>query len=112
MADEIIRLNAGWRIADDPPQWSLQCRSRTARERTSGWVGRKFVRDRDHLLRRIRELCGDVDAEAIEVIKSWPQGYVTWKLQEMHPCAGHKTGPQGAISESGVSKTHSTIRPP
>ena len=81
MADEIVKLNDNWRVADDPPQWSLQCRDGNAREKASGWAGRKFIRDRDHLLRRIRELCGEVDAEAIEVIKSWPVGYLTWKVQ-------------------------------
>ena len=79
MADEIAKLNANWRVADDPPQWALQCRSGNPGERTSGWIGRKFIRDRDHLLRRIDELCGNVDPQAIEIIRSWPVGYVTWK---------------------------------
>ena len=97
MAEPLIQLNASWRVADDPPQWTLQYRKGNPRGRTSGWVGRKFIRDRDHLLERIDELCGTVDPEAIETIESWPDGYATWKLREMQRCAGPKTAPHSAI---------------
>ncbi len=93
MANALVHLNANWRVADDPPQWALQCRDGSQREKASGWAGRKFIRDRDHLLRRIDELCGNVDPQAIEVIRSWPVGYVTWKLREMQGCAGPETAP-------------------
>ncbi len=66
-------------------------------------AGRKFIRNRDHLLRRIGELCGEVDPAAVETIRSWPVGYVTWKLQEMHPRAGPDTDPHSAISSSDAS---------
>ena len=102
MAEQLVQLNASWRVADDPPQWALQSRNGNPRENASGWAGRKYVRDRDHLLRRIRELCGKVDPEALEIIRSWPVGYVTWKLQEMEACAGPKTAPYSAISDSEV----------
>ena len=102
MADALVHLNPNWRVADDPPQWTLQYRKGNPRGRTSGWVGRKFIRDRDHLLERIDELCGTVDPEAIETIESWPDGYATWKLREMQRCAGPKTAPYSAI----VSRQH------
>ena len=50
-----------------------------ASTKVSGWRARKFIRNTDHLLRRIGEMCGDVNPAAIETIKSWPNGYVTWK---------------------------------
>ena len=65
--------------------------------RDSGWRARKFIRDTDHLLRRIGEMCGDVDPTAIETIRSWPNGYVTWKLMEMKARAGPVTAPYSAI---------------
>ncbi len=97
MADLLVQLNANWRVADDPPQWALQSRDGPKREKASGWAGRKFIRDRDHLLRRIGEMCGTVDPNGIEVIRSWPVGYVTWKLREMQGCAGPETAPYSAI---------------
>ncbi len=98
MAEALVQLNDSWRVADDPPQWALQCRDGPKREKASGWAGRKFIRNRDHLLRRIEELCGNVDPQAIEIIRSWPDGYATWKLREIQGCAGPETGPYGAIS--------------
>ena len=97
MAEPLVLLNDSWRVADDPPQWSLQYRKGNPRGRTSGWAGRKFIRNRDHLLRRIEELCGNVDQQGIEMIQSWPVGYVTWKLLEMKARAGPKTAPYSAI---------------
>ena len=102
MAEPLVQLNANWRVADDPPQWALQSRDGRQREKASGWAGRKFIRNRDHLLRRIEELCGNVDPEAIEIIRSWPDGYGTWKLREMHVRAGPETAPHSAIRTSGV----------
>ena len=64
------QVNANWRVADDPPQWALQCPDGSQREKASGWAGRKFIRNRDHLLRCIGELCGKVDPQAIAIIKT------------------------------------------
>ncbi len=97
MADALVQLNTNWRVSDDPPQWALQCRDGNMREKASGWAGRKFVRNRDHLLDRIDELCGNVDPQAIEMIRSWQVGYVTWKLMEMKARAGPETAPYSAI---------------
>ncbi len=97
MADALVQLNTNWRVADDPPQWALQCRDGNMREKASGWAGRKFIRDRDHLLERIDELRGSVDPEDIQIIRSWPAGYVTWKLHEMKARAGPKTATYSAI---------------
>ncbi len=98
MADALVQLNANWRVADDPPQWALQSRDGPQREKASGWAGRKFIRNRDHLLQRIDELCGEVDPTAIEIIQSWPDGYATWKLLEMKARAGPENAPYSAIS--------------
>ena len=92
MSEPLVQLNASWRVADDPPQWTIEQR------KGSGWRARKFIRNRDHLLRRIGEMCGDVDPAAIETIRSWPNGYVTWKATEMKVSAGPKIAPYRAIS--------------
>ncbi len=97
MADVLIQLNDSWRVADDPPQWAIRCRDGPKREKASGWAGRKFIRDRDHLLERIDELCGEINPDAIEIIRSWPDGYATWKLQELKARAGSETAPHSAI---------------
>ncbi len=51
-------------------------------------------------LSRIGELRGEVDPGAIEIIKSWPDDYVTWKALELQVSAGPETGPHRAISSS------------
>ena len=96
MSEPLVQLNANWRVADDPPQWTIEQR------KGSGWRARKFIRNRDHLLKRIAELCGDVDPDAIETIRSWPNSYVTWKAMEMQGSGGPETAPRSAITLSGV----------
>ncbi len=101
MADALIQLNESWRVSDDPPQWVLEKRVREPQPgKTSGWQARKYIRATDHLLRRIAEMCGTVDSEAIEIIRSWPQGYVS---REMQRGAGPKTAPHSANSDLAVS---------
>ncbi len=66
--------------------------------KTSGCQARKYIRTTDHLLSRIGEICGTVDSEAIEIIRSWPRGYVSWKCRKMLRGAGPETAPHSAIS--------------
>ena len=110
MADALVRLNANWRVADDPPQWVLEKRVREPQPgKTSGWQARKYIRTTDHLLKRIGEMCGTVGSEAIEIIRSWPVGYVTWKAREMQCDAGPETAPHSAISVSEVYDHQKTL---
>ena len=51
----------------------------------------------DHLLRRISELYEKVDPIALDIIRSWPKGYVAWKLEKMHTRAGPDNDPYSAI---------------
>ena len=88
-----IRLNSSWRVIDDPPQWTLQKRKGNPTAKSSGWVSAKFIRNRDHLLERIAEICGDVDPDAIATIMSWPTGYVQWKLSELQQSASPSAAP-------------------
>ena len=109
MADALIQLNGSWRVADDPPQWVLEKRVREPQPgKTSGWRARKYIRTTGHLLKRIGEMCGTVDTEAIEIIRSWPQGYVSWKRREMQRGAGPETAPHSAISDLAVSDHRKT----
>ncbi len=109
MADALIQLNDSWRVSDDPPQWVLEKRVREPQlGKTSGWQARKYIRATDHLLRRIGEMCGTVDSEAIEIIRSWPQGYVSWKRREMQRGAGPETALHSAISDLAVSDHRKT----
>ena len=113
MANALVQLNDSWRVSDDPPQWVLVKRVREPQPgKTSGWEARKFIRTTDHLLKRIGEMCGTVDSDAIEIIRSWPQGYVSWKYREMQCGAGPKTGPHSAISPSGAPEEHQKQREP
>ena len=98
MADTLVQLNANWRVADDPPQWTLEQRIGNPSAKDSGWRARKFIRNTDHLLKRIGEMCGDVDPAAVETIRSWPNGYVTWKVTEIQASAGPGNAPYSAIS--------------
>ena len=105
MADVLIQLNSIWRIADDPPQWTIEQRVSKPSGKDSGWRARKFIRGRDHLLRRIGEICGTVDPKAVEIIRSWPPGYVLWKLREIQAPAGRSEVAYSAISEIEATKT-------
>ena len=99
MADVLIQLNANWRVADDPPQWTIEQRVSNPSGKDSGWRARKFIRRRDHLLWRIGEMCGKVDPKAVETIRSWPPGYVSWKHREIQATAGRSEVAYSAISE-------------
>ena len=71
----LLQLNDGWRLVHDGSlQWTLQRRHSTPRK-TAKWSGRRFHVERDPLLRSIAELCGPVDASAVETIKGWPPRY-------------------------------------
>ncbi len=98
MADALVQLNANWRVSDDPPQWTIEQRIGNASAKDSGWRARKFIRNTDHLLKRISEMCGNVDRAAIEIMQSWSSEYVTWKVMEMQGSGGPVTGPWGVIS--------------
>ena len=98
MSEALVHLNANWRVADDPPQWTIEQRIGNPSAKSSGWRARKFIRDTGHLLKCIADMCGDVDPVTIDTIRSWPNGYVTWKATEMRSSAGPKTGQCGAIS--------------
>jgi len=72
----ILQLNDGCRIAHDGAlQWVLQRSSVNRRTSARRWQGRRFHVERDPLLHSIRELCGDVDQSAAEIIKGWPPQY-------------------------------------
>ncbi len=100
MADVLMQLNANWRVADDPPQWTIEQRVSKPSGKDSGWRARKFIRGRDHLVRRIGEICGTVDPKAVEIIRSWPPGYVLWKLREIQAPAGRSEVAYSVISEN------------
>ena len=112
MAIALVHLNANWLIADDPPQWTIEQRIGNPSAKGSGWRTRKFIRNRDHLLRRIGEMCGRVDHGAIESIKSWPDGYVTWKAMEMRGSAGPETAPHSTILPLGATDHPKTPNAP
>jgi len=67
----IASLNRNWRVVDDPRQWILQ---RCGDKRI--WQSHSYCRQRDALLRCIREHSGPVDSEAVSLIEQLP---------EMHP---------------------------
>ena len=104
MADVLIQLNANWRVADDPPQWTIEQRVSKPSGKDSGWRARKFIRRRDHLLRCIGEICGGVDPKAVETIRSWPPGYVSWKHREIQAPAGRSEVAYSAISEKEAAQ--------
>jgi hypothetical protein len=71
----LLQLNEGWRLAHDGSvQWILQ-RRMSKLGKPAKWGGRRFHVERDPLLRSIAELCGPVDARAVETIRAWPPGY-------------------------------------
>ena len=68
-----IRLNANWRVVDDPLQWILQRRKGYARSRNAGWRGRSYFTTRTWLLHFIGEYCGEVDPDALKQLEALPE---------------------------------------
>jgi hypothetical protein len=68
-----IRLNRQWRVTADSRQWILENRIGPG-----GWQERKFRVDRDGLIRRIGELCGPVNPEALRTIAAWDPLFAVW----------------------------------
>ena len=73
-----IALNDRWRVVDDPIQWILQRRKRSAGVAPSGrqrsvWAGRSFPTSATLLKREIRRLCGEVDPDAIRRVALLPE---------------------------------------
>jgi hypothetical protein len=69
-------LTNRWRVTDDPIQWILEVRKGGKRQKASGWRGRSFCRSRTSLQRCIRELCGAVDAAALDIIDGLPDWHI------------------------------------
>ena len=74
----VAQLNASWRVVDDPLQWILQRRKGNPRKKSLGWQGRSFCRTRDALLRCVREYCGEIDLEALSMLKDLPEWHPDW----------------------------------
>jgi hypothetical protein len=74
----VAQLNERWRVVDDPLQWILQRRKGNPRKKSSGWQGRSFCRTRDALLRCVREYCGEIDLEALSMLKDLPEWHPDW----------------------------------
>lgn len=74
----VVDLNAQWRVEADPRQWMLARRLSNGAE--PRWRPQKFITGRDHLLRRIAELCGKVQPEVLAEIRSWPKLHAIWWL--------------------------------
>ena len=83
----------------------------TSPPRAGGWRQRKLFRSCDHLLRRISELYEKVDPIALDIIRSWPTGYVAWKLEQMHTRAGRDNAPYSAILAQKHPNTVFTTTP-
>ena len=75
----IARLNANWRVVDDPLQWILQRRKGNPRKKNSGWQDRSFCTTREGLLRCVRELCGEIDDNSLNRIHALPEFHPDWE---------------------------------
>ena len=82
MSDTLtLELNERWAVLYDRYQWILarKERTRTDRRHPSPYgKGRCFVVERKHLLKRIDELCGEVEMSARQELAAWPDHFVLW----------------------------------
>ena len=69
----IARLNNGWRVIEcrDGVQWILQRRA-GKRYGQPRWQSRCYCRTRDGLTARVRELAGELDANALAILEGLP----------------------------------------
>ena len=73
-------LNDGWRVVEERVQSTVQRRQRRK------WASRRFCTTRSVLLRDVRELCGDVSDEALELLEALPDrhpGLVAYEKANM-----------------------------
>jgi hypothetical protein len=73
LAQHPLTLNARFRITEDDLQWILE------RKAGRSWSRQTFHFERMSLLRAITTACGDVDPNAIEVVRSWPANHRLWR---------------------------------
>ena len=87
----VAMLNIGWRVVEERLQWIIQRRGR--RE----WKSRRFCTTRSVLIRDVRELCGKVSAEALEVLEALPDrhpGLVAYETANLARMKGRKPPPK------------------
>lgn len=73
--NEIAYVNDRWRVMDDGIQWILEVRCGRKTAKRSGYTGRRFHRQRTPLIRSIDELCGEVDRDALALVRELPDRY-------------------------------------
>jgi hypothetical protein len=68
-------LNDRWRVVLDPLQWIIEVRKGRGGVKSTGWRGRRFCTTRTVLIRDVRELCGEVDPEALAILERLPENH-------------------------------------
>lgn len=71
----LVELNPGWAVGYNEWHWILL--QRTGKT----WRGRKFIVERNHLLKCISELVPEARKTALTTIRSWPQYFAVWARQ-------------------------------
>jgi len=70
-----VDLNEKWRVRVRYEQLVLQHRRGQKTNKSTGWRIRGYFKEREALLRTIRELCGPVHEDAISELKFLPDYY-------------------------------------
>ncbi len=76
-----LELNERWAVLYDRRQWILAHKVRThTDQRHPSPYGRGiwFGVEKKHLLRRVEELCGEVEMSARQELAAWPDHFVLW----------------------------------
>ncbi len=79
-----LELNERWAVLYDRYQWILARKERTRTDRRHPLLygrGRCFAVDKKHLLKRIDELCGEVEMSARQELAAWPDHFVLWYVR-------------------------------
>ena len=77
----LIQLNHDWRVTEGGLQYILQRRRGHSRSKATGWIGCAFCRTRAALLRNVRELCGEIDENALSQLQALPEWHPDGPVQ-------------------------------
>ena len=79
-----LELNERWVVLYDRHQWILARKDRThtdSRHPSPYGRSRWFGIEKKHLLKRIDELCGEVEMSARGELAAWPDHFVHWYVR-------------------------------
>ena len=108
----VARLNATWRVVDDPLQWRLQRKKGNPRTKNSGWRDRSFCTTREGLLRCVREYYGEAEPAALAKLLALPEHHAMQNLDVPGTDHAQTDGQSKPLTSKGLEDCGAVDQPP